>query len=237
MFSLPFRISHSCAHVGGFALLSLLTFTAPLRADTLLQYNFAGNVGNEASEPPSTVGPNVTASSLTRGGGLGTTTTANTFSSNQFATGTALTLSNADYLSFTITPNSGWQLNLGALTFTDSRSSTGPQSFSIRTSLDSFGSETFGYSSTGTTNVNRSFNFATLGDTYQDISSSIEIRIYGYNAGGSTGRYSLVNSLTLEGTVTPVPEPSTYAAGALAVFAAGWTQRKRFRRRLAAAAE
>jgi autotransporter-associated beta strand protein len=51
---------------------------------------------------------------------------------------------------------------------------------------------------------------------------------FGFGAGINVGQISLDNGFYEVGVLTPVPEPSTWAAAALALTAIVWTQRRRF---------
>jgi hypothetical protein len=51
---------------------------------------------------------------------------------------------------------------------------------------------------------------------------------FGMGAGVNVGQIFLDNGFYEVGVLTPVPEPSTWAAAALALTAIVWTQRRRF---------
>jgi hypothetical protein len=107
------------------------------------------------------------------------------------------------YYSFTITPTAGYSITLTSLTFDYRNSGTGPASFEI----------TAGGSSVGTGSLTNDTTWRSLNQsiTMSSITSASEIRIYGYNGSGSSGTFA-IDRVTLNGTVTAVPEPSTYAA-------------------------
>jgi len=88
------------------------------------------------------------------------------------------------YLQFSLTPNSGHELSLSAITMNIRRSTTGtaagsgPNNWSIRSSLDGFTSDittgSLGLVTTPTITV-------PLGAAFASLSSAITFRLYGYN--------------------------------------------------------
>jgi autotransporter-associated beta strand protein len=64
---------------------------------------------------------------------------------------------------------------------------------------------------------------------------SSNLSYFDFGSGYAAQQFALGNGF-YEIYATPVPEPGTYAAGILAAVALGWTQRKRFARKSAAAA-
>ena len=134
------------------------------------------------------------------------------------------------YYSFTITPNAGDMLNLSTLdlsptTFFYQRNSAA-SSYTVEESTD-------GFSTAG--NILKTYQPASDSDfTVQgtpltltglhQVTGPVEFRIYLY---GQTGNYfiaSLQNSLSIDGSVEPIPEPSSCAlllAGGLILLALG----------------
>lgn len=189
--------------------IALTAIAMPLKAQ-LVTYNFTGATGDQTSQAPSSVALNMTASDITRGTGITASAASNSISASNWSTG-ALDLN--DYYSLTLTADSGFFLNLNTISFAERRSGTGIRDFSIRTSLDGFASDVFTASVPDDT-FTRDQSF-TFGPAFDSV-SSITIRIYGYNAEGSTGTWRLNNhsvdgGLVVTGTVSAIPEPSTYA--------------------------
>ncbi|MEY2536416.1 MAG: hypothetical protein QOG67_156 [Verrucomicrobiota bacterium] len=133
------------------------------------------------------------------------------------------------YYEFTVTPFSGWTINLKTITFTLQRSGTGIRQYSVRSSVDNFA-----------TNLSASINPAnadlmvvntphlnifqvsdattsaengttiTLDSRFYAIPGPITFRLYGYNAEGSVGTFSVDNVAIIgssEGARVPVVKP------------------------------
>ena len=160
----------------------------------LVEYDFTGESGNQISTSPFSTTANVVASVFNRGVGLNANGGTNSINSNGFTIGTPLILSNNEYYQFTLTPNSGYKLDLGTLNFGNSRSGTGPQNYDIRTSLDGYASSV--QTASITSIINCIFPAA-----FNNVTTAITIRIYGYNAMNVLGTWR-ITSLTLTGVVT-----------------------------------
>ncbi len=100
------------------------------------------------------------------------------------------------YFTFTLTPNSGNEIDFVSFAYTGQASGTGPTSFAFRSSLDFFASDIGSPSAAGTT-------IALSSSTFQNITTSIEFRFYGWGASSSTGTFS-INDFTFNGS-TPLP--------------------------------
>jgi hypothetical protein len=111
------------------------------------------------------------------------------------------------------------EIDFTNLTYSSQASGSGPTSFAIRSSADGFATNIAAPGATGGT-INLS------GSLYQNVTTAIEFRLYGWGASAAGGTFS-VNDFTFNGTVTPVPEPATLL-GVLAVGGLAW---RRFRRR------
>ncbi|PWU03173.1 MAG: hypothetical protein C5B52_03985 [Bacteroidetes bacterium] len=94
------------------------------------------------------------------------------------------------YLQFTLTPNSGYGLNLSSIDFNIRRSTTGtppgsgPQNWALRSSIDGYASNittaVLTQSTTPTVTV-------TLGAPFNMLTSAITFRLYGYNSATTSG--------------------------------------------------
>jgi Bacterial Ig-like domain/Ig-like domain CHU_C associated/Secretion system C-terminal sorting domain len=140
---------------------------------------------------------NLTISAVTQGNNNGTTTLLSTTSASSGYAGASGT-SNAGaacnigtfasgtstYFEFTLTPASGYTVNLSTINFGTRATGTGPQAYSIKTSNNSFGANV----ATGTIANNSSW--ALMSNTTNVTSASgtaLTVRIYGYNGAGSPG--------------------------------------------------
>ena len=146
--------------------------------------------------------------SVTRGSGLTGISSNSRFNSDSWSTSSTLTLSNNDYLTFTLTAASGYLLNLNnaILNFALAASGSGPSKFGVYSSVGGFGSTSNQIGADLTT----SSTSVTIPSTGFNGLQSIEIRIYGWAAvaAGGTGGFS---SMSLNGSVscTTPAQPST----------------------------
>src|SRR5690606_14358146 len=116
-----------------YSLLAVIAVSATVSAQAFTAtYSFDGT-------PPATVaattGSNFTASAFTQSGYTATTT------GNRFAWSdapTANTPSASKYLEVTVTPASGYYLDVSSVTFRVQRSGTGPRYYAVRSSVDGY---------------------------------------------------------------------------------------------------
>ena len=173
----------------------------------IVTFDFAGLSGNESSaNSNSSHASVVNPSTITRGSGLSNSyTNADRFNSNFFSENTSIDLT--DYLQFTITPTTNYTINISQISIQSQRSSTGPQSFIIRTSVDNYTSDASNLISITSHNVTvaSSFNFITA------ITSTVAvtIRIYGYESTAGNGTWGpgdgTGNDITVSGWGNPLP--------------------------------
>lgn len=149
-----------------------------------------------------------------------------------FAVSSQATL-NGEYLLFTVTADPGYQLNLESLGFNARRATTGANARGISvwgaTNGSSFTYTPAGYLLQTNVTANRSsvtpdpFMVDLTGASYQGI-DSITFRMFA--TGGTTNHGMDLSGLTLNGTVSPVPEPSA-ALLATAAATLGLLRRRR----------
>lgn len=239
-----------------FQLLGLCTLCAVVAhtaaAQTLFTYTFADVTTSSGRSSTGGVASNVTFSSFSASTsvaanssaagvfGFATWTTGATNGSNTFSG----SVDANRYYEFTITPQSGYTVSLSSITFDAGRSSTGPRQFVIRSSNDSYVSNISGTGSGAVSTVSGNiFQFTDNSSTnlvagqsitmssFTNVTSPLTLRIFGFNAEAGTGTLRIDN-LAVNGSVTAVPEPSTYAAMAGAVALLGVMVHRR-RQRLA----
>ena len=137
--------------------------------------------------------------------------------------------SDNNYVFFTITPASGYQVTLTSFSYYYASTSTGPSSVSLFASSDGYAS-----SLTGSQSLTQAAGSLVAADWHQNntsitltFSSPTTFRLTGTGASGSTGALRL-DAVTLNGSVSAIPEPSTYAAifGVAALGFAGWHRRR-----------
>lgn len=182
---------------------------------------------------------NVTASSFASFTGGGTTGTSSPGSSGAGGGGGAYFTSanwrssDGNYVYFTITPAAGFQVSLTGFSYYYASTSSGPNSLSLFSSADSYSSSLTGAQSL-TTQAGGSLLSAdwhqNSGSISLTFSSPTTFRLTGTGASLSTGSLRL-DAVTLNGSVSAIPEPSTYAAvfGGLALLGTLWHRRRQRR--------
>jgi len=220
-----------------------LALAVSLQAQTLVQYAFTAN-DTTTSRNASITGANVTPQAFANGGGVTITSSAigSPTVRSYFVTGDlvdeAISATSTDWLGFTISANSGYQLNLQnlsfayAFSFNGGTAPTGPATFDVRSSLDNYASSiSVLTASVGAVNVvNWSNASIVLTDAaYQNL-SAITFRIF-LNDGSNVkaDSYLRLDTVALTGAASVVPEPSTYAvlAGLAGLVLAGVSRRVR----------
>ncbi|MBK7678353.1 MAG: hypothetical protein IPJ29_02900 [Chitinophagaceae bacterium] len=139
-------------------------------------------------------------------------------------------INTSEYYQVTITPNANVVLDLNTITFTSQRSGTGPRQYSVRSSLDGYASNlpasinpanptlsivaTDIFQVTDATTTAQIGSTITLGVSYDNLTTPVTFRFYGYNAelaGGSFGIDNVVFNgvATYTGPVTNFYSKST----------------------------
>ena len=165
------------------------------------------------------VAPNITASGIGQGSGISGKSGDNRYNTTGWTT--AATLEATDYVTFTLDANDGYEINFDSFVYTGTASASGPTAFALRSSLDGFTSNIGSPTATGTTIVLTASQF-------QNLTTPVEFRLYGYDADGGTGTFS-INDYTFNGAVEAVPEPNTLAlfgVGSLLMLASRHRTRK-----------
>ena len=179
-----------------FGIISLLTSTA--FSQTTVTWNF-GTASGTASPTSGTPVSNLTISDMTIGNSFGavatpiSTTSASsgyTGSTGSYNIGNAAKVGSlvtgaggSAYFEFTLTPAAGYSVSLSALNFGTRSTSTGPQAYTIRTSLDAFATDAI---TPGTIANNSTWSLKTNTTTIAStVGAPVTIRIYGYNGAGS----------------------------------------------------
>lgn len=101
----------------------------------------------------------------------------------------AVNNSTTSYIFLTITPNMGYSISINAIRFGSRSTPTGPQAYSIRSSLDNYASDIV----TGTLANNSTWSLQEHTGLSISASAAITFRIYGY---GGTGSLPPINTAT-----------------------------------------
>jgi len=149
------------------------------------------------------VDANITVSGIGRGPGIAASAALNRYSASSWNT---LAIDLTAYFEFVITPTSPCEIDFASFVYTGTASGTGPTSFVFRSSVDGFTANIGAPTAFGTT-------ISLAAAAYQNITTAITFRFYGFGASASTGTYS-INDFTFNGTVScgcsgPVAEPTT----------------------------
>lgn len=122
---------------------------------------------------------------------------------------TAAAPSASTYLQFSLSPNSGYQLDISSVTLTIRRSTTGtpsgsgPTQWSLRSSLDGYTSNL----STGTLSTAYNTFVVNLSSSFQFLHSTVTFRLYGYSVVINSGGFSrlVVDDITVQGIGSLLP--------------------------------
>lgn len=176
---------------------------------------------------PTTANPNLTVVGLTRGGGIttGGSPPAAVWGGTGFdttASSAAAALAANEFVFFSSTANSGFSASYSSINANFRRTGTGPSSFQWQYSLDGTNYTNIGsiisYAGTDTN------GFAQTSITLSGISAlqnvtagtTTTLRLVAWGATGATGNWGFGklagDDLAINGSVTAIPEPSTYAA-------------------------
>lgn len=142
---------------------------------------------------------NITVTGIGRGTGINGSNANNRYNSESWTT--AASIDANDFFEFTLTPNLGYYIDFNELLYTSQASGNGPTLFAIRSSIDEYASNITTPSSVGGT-------VSLTGGSFDDITSSITFRIYGYSAALGSGTFS-INDFDFRGNVLCL-QPTAY---------------------------
>jgi hypothetical protein len=206
--------------------------SVPAYALTITQYTFGPNSGPSVVTP-TIIDANVTATNVSAGAGSLSPINFNGenygyYTRSGTITNVAQAVSNNSYFTFAVSPNSGNSLSLNFLSLSARDSST-PSTVSIflRSSLDGF-TNNIGTVQAVTTGFPTfsTYNFNLTAPAYQNITSNVTFRVYGYDANGVAFD---VDNVTLDGVVIPTPVPFVFSP--LPGLIVAWGARMMGRRR------
>ncbi|TDX83004.1 InlB B-repeat-containing protein [Epilithonimonas xixisoli] len=160
---------------------------------------------NPNTSNPYTIGDtknaNIEVSGIGRGSGITGTNANNRYTANGWNT-SAIDLT--AYFEFTLTPNDNYRIDLSSFEYTGQASGTGPTSFAFRSSIDDYVSN-IGIPSANGISINLTST------DYQNLTSPITFRIYGWGASALGGTFS-INDFNFKGNVIAACTPPTINA-------------------------
>ncbi len=188
------------------------------------QFGTPASLGNEVTYTATTINANLNTSALSRGSGINAAALGRAFSSTNFpVSGTkADAITNNRFFSFTVNSVSGFQASLSTLDVRLRRTTTGPNAFIWRYSVDGTTFIDIGTDISFTSTVDgvdqAQIDLSVL-PALQNVSSAttITFRLYAWGATATTGTFAIgrygtgitTNSLAIGGTVTPASTNST----------------------------
>ncbi len=128
-----------------------------------------------------------------------------------------------EYLTFSVTPNSGYQLSLDSLSFDIAQVFIGggySLSYALRSSVDGFASDILTGSVTTTSGVFSTVTADLSGAAYQGL-TGFTARLYLWDGNNGANNYILLDNIILSGATAVVPEPE-HAAVVFGLSLLGW---------------
>lgn len=190
-----------------------LCFVANVGWAQVITWDF--DQGTNGSDLPVVTTANVTAGNLIQGNNNGITallsiTSASSGYSNASgnfnvaaaAISQPFNASTNTYFEFTLTPDAGYSIVINSVKFGSRSTGTGPQAYSIRTSLDSYNSEIVG----GVFPADSKWYLYPFSSLSVSSFSSITVRIYGFNGVGASKNTAVwrIDDLSLNVSATPL---------------------------------
>lgn len=202
--NLPSRTPLGKSFNAQFLLLLLLLSSVGVFGQSIFTNPITGT--NPNISDPYTIGQTVNTNIIVTGIGRGSGITGINTNDRYNASGwDSASFDANDYFIFNITPNATHNINFVSFVYTGQKSGTGPTSFALRSSLDGYNSNIGTATATGNT-------ITLSGINYQNISSAITFRIYGWGASAIGGTFS-INDFTFNGTVVAAGKTSVAGSG------------------------
>jgi len=185
-----------------------LIFCSFLMSITLMSWECSSLAGNESSCSASVIGSHVSNVSpsgvLSRGSGLNAASKSGRFNANNWGLDTiASAITGSDYMTYTIQAEAGYVLAIDSLGWNWGRSSTGPTTYELRSSIDNYAT-TLGAWSVSSSSTSIKFK-KVIGSSLQAV-STITFRLYGAGASSTVGSGGFEGSgadLVIYGTASP----------------------------------
>ena len=203
--------------------------SVPSGAATLVSYmgtDISANTQSLAADSGS-VAVHLTASNLTQAvdapnGNAAFSSTTDAFFGREdvVANDLATSLTNNDYITFSVTVESGYAMNLSSLTFQlggTSGTSAYTTNAVVRSSLDSYAnnigsafSQSIAANTSTATYGSKSADLTGAG--FQSLVGTVVFRVYLWDNLAATTAYTRVDTMALNGTISAVPEPAGWSA-------------------------
>lgn len=200
-------------------LVGLVLVPASMAQMTLMTWDVNGVSESASSVLGATTVSGVSATAeLTRGAGAGLpgSPANNAFGASGFASvSMADALADGDYFSFTISARDGFALSLTEVSYRMSITTNGPTNAALFTNLGGFSAEQAVITYSITTAAGGGDRTVALSGL-NDVQGPVEFRIYAWGSGtGTTDKFRFRNlvgaDVAISGSISAVPEPSTYA--------------------------
>jgi hypothetical protein len=192
------------------------TVAFTVQAQVLFTFDFAGT--DPAGDARTPVADHLTVNPFTRAN-VNAASQADVFASSYWTQ--TSTRDPNEYVAFSFQAEDGFELGLATLSWSTSRTSTGPQTGQAELFRNGTSVAMSPAFAIGTTTSNKDFDLAGITGQGTD---RFECRFYGWGA-SSTGNLRLDN-VSVQGNVMAVPEPKTSALVAVAGLAAFALQRR-----------
>ena len=197
----------------GYILLLFFHFKGYAQSTTLLSWDFNSLTGAEATVHATTLANAMDGGIISRGAGITATVLNNSFHSSGWTTTATLSdaIANEDYYQWTAQIKSGSVVSFQTLLANFRRSASGPDHFQWRYSLNGVdffnaGPEIIFTSTTTNGLAQPPIDLSTI-PSLQQLNATMQVcfRLYGYNATGSTGTFSIGRLTGDDLTVMGIP--------------------------------
>ncbi len=168
------------------------TCSQPMASGVLATWAFAGQAGNQATTAAASMAPGSTAGDIGRSSDLVAASGADSINASGWPTAATLDTTKG-YFTFTITPPTDCSVSLTQASVQAKESGTGPSTVVAATSADAF-------AQTSALTVTTVDSTSTPTLSVNDATGSVEVRIFGYGAGSTSGTLRIVGTLTLTGS-------------------------------------
>lgn len=221
---------------------SLAAFVLPavVSAVTLLEFDFSGSTNTSASNTQASTftASGIVASSMIRGSGISNNNAGNSFRGTGFSND-GISLTNTDYFQFAVTASEGSLITVDSLygNFNGTASFSASPGVTMAYAYSLNGGDTFTLMSSFTQVGSGNQTYSIVGADLAALTmiESVVFRLFasGQTTTGGWGLQSAASvgtvGLSVGGSVSSVPEPSTYTAIAGAVVLSGVLIRRRRR--------